>query len=481
MKRQFLGTFIAFATALIPLLPTYGQSAQVTEEPTNGWSEPILLFEGEGWTQYNALVASDDGVVHAFWQSDPSFLNENMLGKPGADNLWYSQIQDKNVSEPVNILVPPPDGGFMRSIRAVMDQNSALHLFLYSEPHCLQHSVARLSYVLLPQEWMDHTSCVADTNLRFGVTQDINMQIHLAYATREGRVLYNRYSPTTSWWSIPTTVFDGLEGINPADTRITVDTNGRIHVVWSEYQAPDYYPPIGIFYSQSSDGGRTWRTPRRLAGEGHVEPEILSIEDNQIHVIWNGSAVINNRYHRYSKDGGKTWSAQHTFEIEGGILGPPAVAVDSSNRLHAFLSSGHGLFYTYWTENQGWFDLQQIWSDVTTGDPSAIITGGNRLHIIFRERTRKIWYMWREVDAPAVTPEPRISSTANEPRTTPSIITSSMQASTPQTNDKLSQGALNSEIDDTANHSPGFPLLVGIMPIVFMIMALIGATLRRRR
>ena len=338
---------IPLAGVLVPLMiltsPSVMKESQPAD-PLDSWSQPQMLFEGEGWTQYNALAASPDGTVHAFWQSDPSKLTEGAFGDPGADNLWYSRITKSEISEPINILVPPSFAPFQKGIRAVVVPPDEIHLMLWSTSQCLQHAVVKEAVAIQPKKWMDSRSCMGQTRFRFGMTLEDRGGLHLAFASDGDVLFYTLRDPESGTWSQPTRLSEGKEGLVYADVRLAIDSTKGIHVVWSEYEAPNYYPPKGVYYARSSDQGKSWSSPRQLSGSGSVEPEIIVDGNDRIHVAWNGSVNVGNRYHRMSENGGLSWSPISSFNIPGGILGPPALAVDSANGLHAIMSSDHGLF-----------------------------------------------------------------------------------------------------------------------------------------
>lgn len=450
-------------------------------EDRSSWSTPVLLFEDRGWTIFSALAASDDGTIHAFLQSDPSRLSEEDIGEPGADTLWYSQIRNGKAQEPVNVLVPPPGGGYQQAIRALTDSRGNIHLLLFSTAHCLQHSVVSLDLALSPIEWIKNSQCIADSGNRFGFVQGYDDQLHLTYITGDGRLEYSSYSPSTGRWSNPRLVHDADEDSAISDTRVAHDAQGRIHVVWSEYEAPNWYPPSGVFYSRSDDGGMNWTVPLELAGEGHVQPEILAVGDGQVHVIWNGSVRIGNRYHRFSQNGGQTWSPTHVFDIEGGILGPPAIAVDSLNNAHVILSSDYGLFYAFWSISDGWSEAEPIWEGAQAGEPSALVSGGNNLHILFRERSERIWYMSRLLEAPEAIPAGQPSNQTirqdqQSPDPPPDLQTSSVQV-----RDQASQSPAQRLSEQTSSRSPISPMLFGAIAALFLVLGkLLSSRIQRQ-
>jgi len=471
-KQIVLVSVLALLTVGLFFLSAEMDKSVLAQGPAGEWFGPVVLYEGEGaWTQYNDLVASADGTVHAFWQSDPTKISENVEGEPGGDNLWYTRIRDNSIEEPVNILVPLDNGSLQESIQAVLDGQGNLHVF--SSSSCLQHSIVNLESALLPQVWMDNTDCIGETDFRFGVTEDQEGTLHLAYNTTNGRLVYIRLLPGETQWSLPETIFEGKNNGYTSDSRIAVDSTGKIHVVWSEYEAPEYYPPTGIYYAQSEDGGLTWTRPEQLAESGHVEAEIITTENNQVHVIWNGAAIVSDRFHRYSKDGGLSWSETTALDIRGGILGPPDIAVDSANTVHAVYSGDFGVHYTYWSEGQGWSRPQQLGPKNQTGDPSVVITGGNQLHVLFREAASRIFYMSLPLDAPVITSEPTITPLPQVPQKDSSAPDNVSPTPTPHQSRLVPQFD-NPEVERNLNVSPGLPILIGITPAVLVIVLVIG-------
>ena len=475
MKRpaaQLAAAIVALATF------TASSPSVLAQLPLAGWTSPQLLSEGEGWTQFSALVAAPDSTVHAFWQSDPTKLVEGIAGEPGADLLWHTAIREGQVEEPVDILTTMPDGEIERAIRAAVDNEGRLHVLSWPKPSCLRHNTALLSQADTAQGWEGPLDCIGDTASRFGLSRDQAGNLHVGYSRGSSQAIaYTKYSSTSRTWSVPTDIYQSLPDTTVYDVRIAVDGTGRLHVVWTQTEAPNYYPPTGIFYSRSTDGGATWDPPLEIAGRGHGEPEIVTVGSDEVHIIWNGSAAIIGRYHRYSMDGGETWSPTHAFEMGGGLMGPPAAAVDSSGTLHAILSNDEGLFYAAWGQDVGWSPLQLIWSAASAGDPAAVITDGNELHVIFRERTSRVWYLRRRLAAPPVADATLVSvPAAGTAIAAPTLLRTVFPAAIPQGTE------LPRRIERlVVNPSNGLdPILISIASAALVIIIVV-LTLRVRR
>jgi hypothetical protein len=207
-----------------------------------------------------------------------------------------------------------------------------------------------------------------------------------------------------------------------------------MHVVWTEFYYPESWPPHGVFYSRSIDGGSTWSVPKVMAQGGFDQININVVDDNNIHVVWNGAAGTGGRYHRWSSDGGQTWS--DTEEVIpaglGGTEGLPQLVSDQSGTVHMLTTHlGGCLWYTY-LANQIWMPPSCISGERTLiEEPSLTVSEGNKLHAVFWDNRESLWYTTGVTNAPAILPEKMkdqflqstIRSAATEiPRITPTLI-----------------------------------------------------------
>ncbi len=113
------------------------------------------------------------------------------------------------------------------------------------------------------------------------------------------------------------------------DPSVVVDTDGNIHVIWSEY-----YPDLkwAVHYSRSTDNGQTWTTdsgPDRLISSPEVRTSDVSpptiaishmdsdIDPDVIHAVWaelNAKGDRQEIFYSQSSDGGQSWTgAQGDF------------------------------------------------------------------------------------------------------------------------------------------------------------------------
>jgi hypothetical protein len=197
--------------------------------------------------------------------------------------------------------------------------------------------------------------------------------------------------------------------------RLAIDSRGVLHAVWTELTAPTGWPPLGVYYSRSEDGGATWLEPVELATGLYDQVNVGVAPDDVVHVVWLGAVGQGGRYHRYSADGGSTWSPTVTIVTEGFTTGLPRIDFDSSGTTHLVYAHEDATYHTSWGES-GWQEPvplrpseQQIaerGGGNLTGEWSQFaVTGGNQLHVLFKS-TGAIWHTSRTLAAPEVPPAP---------------------------------------------------------------------------
>jgi hypothetical protein len=115
--------------------------------------------------------------------------------------------------------------------------------------------------------------------------------------------------------------------------RVVTDSRGGVHVGWTEFAYPETLPPLGVRYAHSRDQGTTWSVPLKVNGP-YDYVGMAVIEPDKIHMVWSGTNPDRRRFHRWSRDGGITWSEIWRNPRLGGYQGWPALAVDSEQTLY---------------------------------------------------------------------------------------------------------------------------------------------------
>ena len=151
-------------------------------------------------------------------------------------------------------------------------------------------------------------------------------------------------------WTTPIMISQGF--IWGSCASIAVDSQDRIHVVWLG-KSPEYETAYQIFYTMFD--GSTWLTPVRIStysgmeGYDQMYPCIAIDSQDRIHVVWTGrgtgfpSGQI--WYARYEEG---TWLTPVRISTYSGMEGYsqmfPSIAVDSQDRIHVV-----------WHENTIWY------------------------------------------------------------------------------------------------------------------------------
>ena len=430
---------LSSVAALVCTAVLFGQGVAVAQTGDGGWSPPVLLFKVSGTTDRvigsPIVVAGEDGSVHVFWQYDvPEDANHSAHAA-----IDYTRWDGKSWSKPVDLVDAPT----LHLSSAAIDRNGYLHLMW-------QGALARLFYA---RAWEgDATSASKWTSpvpvdmgyVNGEIVADSRGWLHRVYA-RPGHLgpYYQVSKDGGNSWSFPVNVARTSNVNSGADwVRLAVSDNGTLHLVWTEFALPNGWPPAGVYYSRSEDGGKTWSTAVKFAGYGYDQINVATAGNNMVHVAWNGMVGIGGKYHRWSPDGGRTWSDTSTIMGGGGTTGPPQLALDSAGALHVMTGVDQRVWHAVW-QNQAWSQPEEVLTGDETGIPplgtqiseqtrqieqiTMAISNGNQLHAVFwdvrrKDRVNYVWYTSKTVVAPSVPPvsfaSPVPASTADRSRST---------------------------------------------------------------
>jgi len=145
--------------------------------------------------------------------------------------------------------------------------------------------------------WLDSRSSATTEDVRFNVSNDDGAS----------------FAPLDA--AIPDG-YGGLGDVRAFRPAIVSSTSGDAVLVVMRV-APAGVFDEELFVTRSTDGGATWSTPLRLAGDsgqGHdVDQFDLAVDGDTVHLVWeddsaNGAGRYST-YHARSTDGGVTWSA----------------------------------------------------------------------------------------------------------------------------------------------------------------------------
>lgn len=363
------------------------------------WAEPILLFEEDGTGEVigPSIVSDTYGNIHVFW-----IVTNDSDQEP--DLIYYMRQDAIGWTTPVDILA----GDFIRGARAAVGQDGYIYL-IWSNGNGILYSRAPIQGAEFVKYWSEPVP-LTNSNAYADLFTSASGRIYLAYpGTGTSGVFEQVLEPNGSYWSSTSLVSQtSLTNTASEYVRVKVSDNGTVHVVWTEFYFPESWPPRGVFYARSVDGGNTWSAPEALAIGDYDQINITVVDDNNIHVVWNGAVMIGGRYHRWSSDGGKTWS--DTMEVTpvgmGGTSGLPQIVTDQAGTVHLLTDLGDScLWYTY-LENQIWAPRICISGKrAFLEEPAMGISEGNKLHAVFWDNRKSLWYTTKTTDAPWIAPK----------------------------------------------------------------------------
>lgn len=405
-----LGSILVFA--MMMRSPTGAAAA-------GGWSTPELItsMTGTNLIRDPVVVTDRAGGVHVFWRLTLPDSSGN--GAPSR-TIDYAQSGGSRWSTPTDITTGPG-----ANPTAAVDNYGRVHLFWWGANAEIFRSSAMAASATSAGAWTPPIP-FGTGNANGQVVADSRGNLHLVYpGFGAAGLFYETSSDGGSTWSFPVTIANGGPNVSVDFTRIAVAPDGTIHVVWSEYPLPKAWPPSGLYYARSTDGGKTWSNPIQIAGPGFNQLNVAAGPNQTVYVAWNGMAGVRGRYGRRSTDGGKTWSAAIPMTIPiwtdelGGSTGPPGLVVDSAGVAHALFIEAGRIWLNSW-EGQGWSQAEVVPPTENKGyTEQAVMTlsQGNRIHVVFwREQpdlgVTNLWYVTKDLAAPALPPVPFLSSKA---------------------------------------------------------------------
>lgn len=211
--------------------------------------------------------------------------------------------------------------------------------------------------------------------------------------------IYCSSSDAGKKWTAPVKVSGSTLGcVHPV---IAVGGDSSVNIVWQARETNAKQP--GVFYSRSTDGGKTFSSAVDISGTKteSTEPQIAVGPDNSLHVVWidkqpapGGPDV----FYASSIDGGKTWSkSEDVSNTPGGVSSNPAVAMGSDGRIHiawSDTSSGEeqpDVFYAWKTAGKPWSSPEDLSKDSGFSELPHIACGQRgRVYFVWTDSSKKM-------------------------------------------------------------------------------------------
>lgn len=472
--------------------------AEKQHSPRNSlWDPPRALFETEGRASEPVVIADPSGAIHVFW----AYAAPGAEEEGWAQAIYHASQQDGAWSEPVDVLVSP-GGRVARTHSVAADSRGYLHI-VWSGGDTIFYSRAFALEAGAAGAWVPPEAFVSGiVALEPAIAVGPDDTLYAVWTQARSGLMFVRSDDGGESWTTPQVLYRADSNNELARWgRIAVDQRGRIHVVLT-YTIEDPEARYGrrdanlLYYLRSDDSGATWSEPFLVTPEPDFgQINVVTLGEDVVHLVWNGRAGRHGRYHRWSQDGGETWSAIGEVIApapanplgNGGLTGFPALAVDAAGALHMVTTAEQGNFHLRWQDG-AWSSPVLISPGLdgrgVTGQsssleqPSIAISQGNQLHAVFHDGFERIWYTSAAIDAPYVAPialPTPASVPAALPAATPTAVLSPTAQPTPAVPPMTQTGTPD-------NPSAIAPLLLGVAPAVLLIGAVVvWASTRRRR
>lgn len=340
------------------------------------WSPPTHV-PSESPTRWTVLLPDDSLQTHAFWAAgntdgplDPYVAEYHAI-------MYSDSPNGVDWSDGIDILFDPNKIDAM-----VATYTEGIHHVIWNS-ECVHIASASADGNLADGKvWMNSVNCVAPKAIPEGIAVSTNPEgnLYLAYSTGD-QLFIQRSEDNGGSWSVPVSVASAVESGGAstiAYPKISTTDEGHLYAVWAAIgSAAEEFPNLGIFFSRSLDGIENWTLPIQLAGEFNSQPALASIGQDEVHVVWNTRVGISKRLHRWSSDGGVTWSPESAIVDAGiagataGLQGSPAILIDDRDILTVLVGTNDGVRFREW-ENEEWDETTSIGS---RGDGETWVTG----------------------------------------------------------------------------------------------------------
>jgi hypothetical protein len=462
------------------------------------WSELFRLSTEEGQGSEPWIVSDNLGYTHVFW-TETGWGDDRTY-------IMYARFDGYNWSTPVDIQFTLPNIP-IGVVAPAVDENGILHVVSsLGDYGPVFYTSAPASKATSAQAWSTPVRLRVPA-YKMKLMVDSKGTLHLLYSRISGTepgLYYMKSENQGQTWTEPYWLDPDMPiTLSPSVLQLELGEDDSLHALWYYVDLRDItVPGRWIRYSHSFDGGETWSNPTTIdrvsdtSDELRLPSPLMRVQGDIVHVIWAGD-YSTHRKHRYSTDGGNTWS-EPTFimgDLIGQALGDGAV-IDSKGRLHfaSQLRWPQGVYYSMWDKGV-WTPPEMVYLVARdASDPIGervhahrvrmSIQGGNQLVLCFTtapSQPQTILYCTQRVLADLPASELQIIPEATAPAVETPIIESTKTPTpipTPTPVIVLPVSASPPRISVTTTFSI---ILLGVVPVLlFLVGTFLYLSMARR-
>lgn len=304
--------------------------------PPSAWKSPVQITNVNQRITGLASVNDEKNSIHTFW------IQSSSPAGSGDETLYYSKWNNGGWSNPMPIFADSDERPVQFSVNANIP-NRLLLSWIDGQNGGLFFSWANSDRATSSSEW-DAPVVVPTVSLVTSspnILADPSGRVIIVYSVpvNEGRGIYFVSSDNAGrTWSGPFMIFDaitaGWDAVDEPEIGLTGD--GSLHIMFERFTLHgDQRKSLGVYYSQSTNGGVNWSEPELVSDQPVSWSRIIGQGEKIVHRLWqekNGTNLVD--FHQFSQDGGASWSNATLVGTGSGEVCPPTVEVDQAGNLH---------------------------------------------------------------------------------------------------------------------------------------------------
>jgi BNR repeat-like domain len=332
-----------------------------------------------------AIAVDSSNTIHLVW---------NEYNNGGADEIYYRKSTDGGATWTASKRLTWTAGASSTPALAV-DSKKGLHVIWYDDTPGNEEIYYRRS-LDGGTTWdaAKRLTWTSGSSYYTAIAADSSDGIHIAWSDSTSgyyQIHYKRSTDRGSTWGVMKRLtWTAAPSFGPA---MAVDSKNHIHVVCEDYITGN----DDIYYTKSTTGGETWSTAKRLTWtSAQSRDAALAIDStDSIHIVWNeyDTAGDDEIFYKKSTNGGEAWSPAKKITWTSGYSSRPAIAKDSSNRIHLVWEDNtpgnYEIYYKKTTDGGAtWSPSQRLnWSSGFSRYAALATDSANNVHVVWQDST----------------------------------------------------------------------------------------------